>query len=1249
MNWTKEQQRIIDERDANILVSAAAGSGKTAVLVERIIEKVISKDDPKDIDEFLVVTFTKAAAAQMREKIASKLEKALDADPLNEHLMKQFVLVNRADITTIDSFCLKLVKEHFSMLDIDSSFGIGDPGMMDLMKNDVLEELFEERYREIDSRGNGKDFAYLVDVFCQDKDDDKLKEIILRINTMCESYSIPEKWIENAKAMLEINTEKDFEDCPWVKDIINITKSKLKDVIYSVERALDICGESGGPDKNIVITNADMDVVEKLLSCDTFRELQHAFANVKWERLKTCKGDEYDQDLVDEYKKIRESYKNMVKDFNFFNSSIEDILEEIKSIRRYFIPLLDLITEFRNRFAAIKKERKIYEFSDIEHFAFQLVSTGEYDVEGRAIPTAIGKEISERYSEIFIDEYQDSNYLQEDILCAVSKIYKGIYNMFMVGDVKQSIYRFRMARPDLFLAKYDKYQDSGNEIKIELKNNFRSRKEVLQTANYFFYQLMGKDLGGIEYNENVALVPTKEYPDWGEYGLQDVNTEILLCDYDAENQNSANNDLGADNSEGEDASYEDVDRVDKLSLEAHIIANRIKELVDPENGMMVFDEDKNIYRRANYGDIVILARAMKGFGQVVSNILRDSGIPVHVDDPKGYFDAVEIKTILSLLNVVDNSKQDIPLAAVLLSPMGKLTENDLAVICNYVGKDKKDINESSELKTLYGKCEYYMLSNENDEIVRKLERILGIINELKEDKTKMSIQSLLWKALDITGYYTYAKSMPVGRRRKANIDMLLEKAAAYEDGYYKGLFNFLRYIEKLKYNDIDFGEANVLDGDEEVVRIISMHKSKGLEYPIVFVSGLGKGFNKMDSRNSVILHSDYYLSGSMFDVNQRYKKNTFIRKSFNMMLEIDNMAEELRILYVALTRAKEKLILTGAESNLANKMKYIEANCGIRDRLLPYFVRSDSGDFMQLILGCMYRYDNNFKIVNKNEMPVIKYRRYTYKKALANIVSKAADEGSIVAEVRDEARNIVIDGDKYKEILEYQYKYDAYSKIKGKMSISEIKRMKAFDGNGFDVAEPEDVAYKKEATESKSGFSGADRGTIIHKFMELIDFRELYENADINDYIDKLKLRLVEDNIFDEKEISVINNRYIKTMLDSPLGKRMIKADTTDDLFKEQQFSMGIPVGEIYLEMNELSDKVDDVVIVQGIVDAFFVEDGEIVVMDYKTDNADSDTLIGRYKAQLDYYASTLEKLTGKRVKEKILYSFKNGCEIPLP
>ena len=1233
MAWTPKQQQVIDDRNRSVLVSAAAGSGKTAVLIERIFSRIMDEDNPLDVDKFLVVTFTKAAAAQMREKLAAKIENELEANPGNSHLMRQMTLINHADITTIDSFCLRIVKEYAGFLDIDSDFNIGDNGMMELMKNDVLEEMFDEKYKEESNEW----FIRLIDIYGNDKQDKDLKEEILKIYRTASSFTNTIKWLENAKAALDIEDEAALNQSVWMKKYIEIVHCYMADVIENIQYAKNLCEQSGGPDKNYQVVCDDEEHIRSILDASEYSALKNCF-DFTWTRMKTCKGDCYDEDLIEEFKRIRNEYKEVVKSVNIFKETACDVLANLHEMQKDVSPLIDLTIDFAKHFMNMKKNRKLMEFSDISHMAYDLVCGGYKETEDgvlRPFPTEIGKEISKRYEEIFIDEYQDSNFLQEDILSSVSGMFEGRYNIFMVGDVKQSIYKFRMARPDLFIEKYDRFKsiDASNkedkEIKIELQNNFRSREIVLESTNYFFYQLMAGDLGGIKYDKNAALIPTREFPYCEEENEKGISktTEILIADAKTESND---------------------ENVSKLELEACMIAKRILELTEGENPAIVYDDNQNKYRKAQYKDIVILARSIKGFGETLYNILSEYKIPVYLEDPQGYFDAVEIKVLLSLLKIVDNIKQDVPYLAVLLSPIGGLNENDVAIICDYSAKHLPNV------KYLHEKCECYVEDFDN-ELSVKLHKMIDLVGVLRNEKHRLTVSELIYKALELTDYMTYALAMPMGNRRKENINMLLEKADMFEDGYYKGLFNFLRYVEKLRINEVDFGEASVVSDSENIVRIISMHKSKGLEYPIVFASGLGRQFNLSDSKENLIVHGDYYLASRVMNTKGRYKKNTLSRNVFKYLIKNESIAEEFRILYVAMTRAKEKLILTGCDID-AEKLYEKYAHIAEYDEVvLPYNIRLNSLSYLQWLMAAMIRYNSlKDKIA---PTAYIEQRILSYDEILSSRLSVSVKRNVDIDSFIEDAlgKEKTEEYGKIKEAFEYKYPYESCTRIKSKMSISEIKKMKAYDGTGYDnddtlldkLNESWSNDEKRQKGESVSGLSGAARGTIVHKFMELIDFSLVPDSmTDCENYVKEFLDILLHKGVFTEEECGAINVKKICTMLQSELGKRMSHASRKKYLFKEQQFSIGIPVDKIFTD-EEIKD-ADDVVIVQGIIDAFFIENDYIVLLDYKTDRATETELVNMYRAQLYYYGETIERLLGKKVKEKIIYSFYNNKTIVL-
>lgn len=1241
MPWTREQQSAIDIREKSILVSAAAGSGKTAVLVERIINRVLDKENPVDIDEFLVVTFTKAAAAQMRDKISDRLWSELEKTPDNEHLMRQTILINRADITTIDSFCLRIVKEYFSVLDIDADFNIGDRGETELLKADVLADLFEEKYN-CENEAERAVFCRLVNIFGGDRNDNGLKELILKIHTLASSYPMPEKWLEEAKNALEIKDSETLENTLWMKALFEYAKKVIGEALFMAREAEILTNAACGPYKNAEVSKSDIELIEGLADAKCYEDLSRAVKKIPWQRMKSCKGDGFDEALVNRYAKIRGDYKQLIKKLDICKTPCEEILIQLNGMGEYLIPLIEITEGFSLRYMEEKKQKHIMEFADVEHMAYRLVCGGfkkNKDGHGReteyVIPTEIGREIGARYKEIYIDEYQDSNYLQEYILTAVSGISRGENNLFMVGDVKQSIYKFRMARPDLFIGKYNTFstydvEGDVGEVKLELKNNFRSRAVVLDAVNYFFYQLMGADMGGIDYTADVALVPSRQFEDAGDLNISRSTELMLACVTDEERTD--------DNDEVQEES--------KQELEAVMIANRIDELVNSDKPLYVYDEKIFEYRKVRYGDIVILLRSVSGYGSIIYNTLTAQGIPAYIDDPQGYFEATEIRVIMSLLAVVDNSRQDIPLSAALLSPIAGLNENELALICAYAEKNLGGKN------ILYDKCLYYA-ENVSDGVADKLNTFFEMVDRLKEEKTTLSISQLILKVYDITGYYYFATAMPAGKRRRSNLDMLVDKARRFENGAYKGLFNFLRYVDKLKVNEVDFGEAGKQSEDEDVVRIMTMHRSKGLEYPVVFVSGLGRQFNTNDVRRNVQLHSDYYISSKLIDMKKRYRKNSVMREAVILLARQESFAEEQRILYVAMTRAKEKLIITGYIKDYED---YVEGlDIGYEKMLLPYSIRNSGKGFLNWILASMKRYD--YYLEQGLTEAVIETKLVSPDMLLERKVKEETDKGISMEEFEE---NAMLYGKneaykKFKESFDYVYPYEPLTKIKSKMPISEIKKMKAFDGENYDVTYPvkeyqEDICRQEESrqeeckqdeytrneciAELKKVLTGAERGTIIHKFMELLDFSVLGTGEYIND-IRNFTKKLVEAKVFSEEEKNAINEAKINRMLKSDLGQRMIAAAKCGKLKKEQQFSIGIPVKEIYKNVDS-----DDIVIVQGIIDAFFYEDDGIVLMDYKTDRADEAELIGRYHAQLTYYALTLNRLTGCKVKEKLIYSF---------
>ena len=879
MQWTKDQRKIIDARDCNLLVSAAAGSGKTAVLVERIIEMIADTAHPMDIDELLVVTFTKAAAAQMKDKIAKALEDMLQKEPENEHYMKQLNYISQANILTIDSFCYQVVKENFHVLGLDPAIRIGEPGEILLLQDEALEQVVEMCYQN-------PDFVQCSEAFSADKTDDRIMEYILKIYTVCSSYPRPEQWIANAKASLHVESEEVFVKIPFVIQYFEQLHQTARGIRAKVQMALDIARSIDGPlymEKTLL---ADVVLVEDLISARTYTQ----FMDVSGQKFATMgrakKGDVFDIDKADRIKSIRDEYKKEINAiFGLFEVPFDIVLEQFADQEKMLTALLDAAELFRQQFLQAKLAKGILEFSDVEHFALQVLCEG-YDEEERPVPSAVGREMSEQFREILIDEYQDSNYLQEAILQCVSRIPEGVHNIFMVGDVKQSIYSFRMARPDLFMEKYHSYSiEEGQSCrKLLLKNNFRSRANVLETINYIFYQIMGQELGGIEYTEDEALVPGREFAQ-----VPDDEVELLLGESkDFEFVQNSDEEMTAQKEENLDENLEDIG---KIELEATMIAKRIQRMMG-EHPYQIVAGDGQTLQNVDYKDMVILFRTPSAFSQIFQEVLMNYNIPVRIQNENGYFDTVEIRMVLSMLRVIDNPFNDVEMTAVLRGYYGGCNSNELAVLAlvkhllEHEEKAKEDGEETGDNSQLEkrdkrSKKQVYiyqavrvLASDERERIAGYLSKIdkeiydslcvkCGHIVQLLEDcmekKSYMGIGQLLRFLYFDTGFYYYAQAMPEGTFRIRNLKLLLSETKSFEDGAFQSLFDFLQYVNRLQQKAVSLGGDPSVESTENAVRIMSIHKSKGLEFPVVFLAGTGKNFNLMDTKTPLIIHSDYYI------------------------------------------------------------------------------------------------------------------------------------------------------------------------------------------------------------------------------------------------------------------------------------------------------------------------------------------------------------------------------------------------------
>ena len=889
--------------------------------------------------------------------------------------------------------------------------------------------------------------------------------------------------------------------------------------------------------------------------------------------------------------------------------------------------LTGLVKQFAKSFSEKKQSKNMIDFNDMEQFALRILTV---EKEGKLIPSPVANEYQEQYAEVMIDEYQDSNLIQEAILTSVSTVSRGKHNIFMVGDVKQSIYRFRLSRPELFMEKYDTYsQEDSDSQRIDLHKNFRSREEVLSSVNFIFEHIMRKELGGILYDEQAALYPGASYePQLDAAGKSINQAELLLID--------------TAEALGEDELFKEEDATEKSipgnmrsgrELEALAIAKRIKELLQTGR---VLDKATGQYRAPKYKDIVILTRSIKGWADTFAEVLGEEGIPAYAGSQEGYFETYEVSILLDYLRILDNFRQELPLTAVLTSPFTGLNAQDLA-----------EIRMAFPEIPFYEAVQLYAEDFEeesgrtrNTSIKTALQKFLETLVHFREMVPYTAIHELLWYIIEETGYGIYVASMPGGAQRMANVEMLVEKASAFEGTSYKGLFNFVRYIEQLQKYDVDYGEANIADEQSDTVRIMTIHKSKGLEFPIVFVAGMGKQFNTQDVKGSLVIHPEWGVGIDSIDLEKRTKIPTILKKVIQEEITRENLGEELRVLYVALTRAKEKLIMTGQLRNAKEVLDQYEAESTSGRKAgkepLPYYILAGARTYLDWILPLIPKITE--------ELPLeVRIEDIWNLSANESAEQKAEEIARDVLEHWDTkiVHHEALAGQLEKQ-LGYTYPYEQEGKLKLKFTVSELKKRAYLEEESGEemYEEPEVVPLLPEFLKEETELTGASRGSAYHKLLELLDFTKEYQSETL---LSEIK-RLEQEGRLAHDMAESIRPQDILAFLSCPSGKRMHKAAIQNQLRKEQPFVLGVDAKEIYPE-----EKSGETILVQGIIDVYFEEEGELVVLDYKTDHVRTpEELKEKYHAQLEYYAQALEQLLDKKVKEKIIYSFTLKQEIPV-
>ena len=1176
VKWTNEQLQAINEKGENILVAAAAGSGKTTVLVERIINKIINEN--VDIDKILIVTFTNAAASEMRAKILDAIYKKIEENPNNTHLQRQITLLAKSNISTIHAFCLEVIKNNFYEIDVSPNFKIADTTELEIMRQEVLEDLFEEKYENYD-----KDFLELINTYTTYKSDDTLKELILKIYKYIQSFPFPEKWLEEStnKFLLEENIS--FEKTAWGEVLFELAKEEINDEIIILKEQLEKIKYEEDFNKFFITISEDIRKLETIYNSLTWDELYINLTNFKfdlWPRDKKAE-ETLREEIKQERDKIKKSINNIIEKIIICNS--EEAIQEMKEVFPIAEKMKNIIIEFSEKFSIAKKEKNIIDFNDIEHFALKILIKEE---NGKNVISNVAKKYREKFVEIAIDEYQDSNLIQEYILTTISRG----NNIFMVGDIKQSIYKFRQARPELFLEKYENYKlkddlKENDNLKIQLFKNFRSRKELLDFTNLVFENIMQKELGDIEYNETEFLNLGANYP-----GNKEAIAELNIIDLKKQEDD-------------EDESTEE--KIENIVLEAKFVAKKIKQLF--KDNYMVCDKNGN-FRKLKYKDIVILLRATANSAQIFEKEISNLGIPVFSDSSCEYLESIEIQTIMSLLKIIDNPINDIPLVTVLRSMIGGFSDNELIQI---------RINDKT--KSFYESALSY-IENKDDILKYKLKEFLEKLEKWRKEKENIPLDEFIWKLYIDTGFYNYVSLMPNGILRQANLKLLFEKAKQYETTSFKGLFNFISFIDRLKLSSTDMSSAKLIGENEDVVRIMSIHKSKGLEFPVVFLSCTGKKFNVMDLNNSdILLHQELGIGLKYIDYNRQVEYNTLAKEAIKNVSKIEMLSEEMRILYVALTRSKEKLIITGIANDLErslkdkekliNTYKNIDKDCKINKNIVKRYM--SYLDWIELV------YLNNFKTIKK----FLKYN-VVYPK---DILQEDEEEKEKVNFEEKTANTNIEEQEKIKNILNWNYKYKLETNMITKTSVTQIKNI-----NKEKKIDQEEYINKFEIPEflkENKNITGAEKGNVIHLILQKLNPKEKYDKEKINALIEKLLIK----KIITKEEKEIIDINIILNFLASNIWKEMQEAKA---VYQEQPFYININASKIYEEES------DENILVQGIIDLYYInKNDEIILVDYKTDKKSEKELKECYNNQLEIYKEAIENSSNKNVSRIYIYS----------
>ncbi|WP_077325016.1 helicase-exonuclease AddAB subunit AddA [Virgibacillus siamensis] len=1230
VKWTKEQEQAIYTAGRDVLVAAAAGSGKTAVLVERIIQKLLNQKSPVDIDSLLVVTFTNAAAQEMRNRVGKALEHALAQDPSSNHLKKQLSLLQRASISTLHSFCLDVVKQYAYLLDIDPAFRIANDMEADLIKQEVIDDLFEDWYGA--DGPEQQRFFSVVDRFSSDRSDTDVEELVLDLYTFAMQNPWPERWLEELAEVYNIPSEWKESELSWLSIMKREVRNQLEAMREEVNLAMELTKESDGPYHYADAIESDaLSLEEALAKVGSWNDLQAHFSDSSFAKLSGKRVD-CDEAKKEQVKNLRNSYKkrwNDMKD-NWFSRNLEGHAADMQELAPVIKQLTELVKQFKERFTEQKRERGIVDFSDLEHYCLQLLCDDASTPEN-IVPSGVATALQEQFTELLVDEYQDTNLVQETILTLISD-QAGPGNMFMVGDVKQSIYRFRHAEPSLFIDKYKRFAGEENPAeRIDLASNFRSREQVLAGANYIFRQILDEELGEIAYDQDAELIYANKMYDSLPYS--EPKPELIVIDREAPEEK--------EEVSPEEEDYRDLE---KAQLEARAYAEKIKAWIGWEDtdSLQVYDKNTDTQRDIQYRDIVILMRSMTWAPTIVDE-LKKQGIPVYAELSTGYFEAIEVKIMINVLKVIDNPRQDIPLASVLKSPIVGLDEEELA-----------SVRLADKRGNYFDALHAYQKKN-TGATSKKISRFLEQMESFRLAARQGALSELIWQIFRETGYYDFVGGMPGGRQRQANLRALYDRARGYETTSFRGLFRFLRFIERMEERGDDLGAARALSEQEDVVRIMTIHKSKGLEFPVVILGAMDKQFNQQDLRQRYLLHKDLGFASKYIDPVKRITYPTLYYHALQKEKLRELLAEEMRVLYVAMTRAKEKLVMVGNVASFEKKQQKWERILDHAEWILPAHYRIESKTYLDWVGPALIRHQSNDVLrtedVKDKVLEAIRIDPSEWKVTIVHGSSLVnLDESDAEAEL-ERKENIIgwepldlEDEDLDEEVnkrLSYSYPYREAAISRAKQTVTEIKRQRELkdEYSSDQLVQPfrPPITRRPAFMQKQRTITAAERGTAMHTVMQHIPMNKPLRAAEIEEFVEGLTAR----EILTPQEAEVIDTATIEQFYQTEIAERIMDASS---IYREVPFSLSLSAKDVYANW---SSDTNEQVLVQGVIDCVIPADDGWIILDYKTDAIHEEVndqvkekLTKRYETQMDLYRHAIEQIWNEPVKETYLYFF---------